>query len=271
MNIKLIITDLDGTLLNDNKEINPEFWRVHEELQKRGVLFSIASGRQLYTMEQQFERIKQQTYFIAENGTIMKKGDEILHTNPLSKDDVDQLVRLSREVPKINPIVCGVNSAYIENTEEPFYAQAKKYYFKLEVVDDLTQVDDTVLKIAIADPLPPETHSYLHFKKYESKYKISVSGPDWMDIASSGSSKGAAISMLKKDLGIKHDEIMIFGDFPNDLEMMSMGAYSYAMKNAHPQILAAAKFVTEKDNNENGVVETIKTVLLQSSKVGAVC
>jgi len=267
MNIKLVISDLDGTLLNDNKEINPEFWGIYEALKAKGILFSVASGRQLYTMEQQFERIKKEIFFIAENGTIMKKGDEVLHIDALEREEANQLIRLAREIPDVNPILCGVKSAYVESTEEPFFALASKFYLNLRVVDDLTKVDDVILKLAVADSQDPETNSYKYFKKYDSQYKIAISGPDWIDIASFTASKGAAIALMKNKLDIKKEEIMVFGDFPNDLEMMQMGSHSYAMKNAHPEILKVARHITEKDNNANGVVETIKKVLLQDQNV----
>ncbi|HKL72378.1 MAG TPA: HAD family hydrolase [Marinilabiliaceae bacterium] len=263
MNIRLVISDLDGTLLNDDKEINPEFWGVYEALKERGIMFSVASGRQLYTMEQQFERIKGEIFFIAENGAIIKKGDEVVHQDALGREEANELVRLAREIPDANPILCGVKSAYIESTQEPFFTLASKFYRSLSVVNDLTKVDDIVLKLAIADSQDPAGNSYKYFKKYDSKYKITISGPDWIDIASFTANKGSAIALIKKKLDIKNEEIMVFGDFPNDFEMMQMGLHSYAMKNAHPEILNIARYITEKDNNENGVVETIKKVLLQ--------
>ena len=124
MNIRLVISDLDGTLLNDDKEINPEFWGVYEALKERGIMFSVASGRQLYTMEQQFERIKGEIFFVAENGAIIKKGDEVVHQDALGREEANELVRLAREIPDANPILCGVKSAYIESTQEPFFTLA---------------------------------------------------------------------------------------------------------------------------------------------------
>lgn len=262
MNIKLVISDLDGTLLNDDKEVNPDFWEVYEALKEKGIMFSVASGRQLYTMEQQFNRIKGEIFFIAENGAIIKKGDEVVHQDALAREEANELVRLARKVPDVNPILCGVKSAYIETTNEPFFSIAKKFYHSLNVVEDLTMVDDVVLKLAIADSQDPVDNSYKYFKKYDSQYKIAISGPDWIDIASFTANKGSAIALIKKKLGIKNEEIMVFGDFPNDFEMMHMGLHSYAMKNAHPEILKIARHITEKDNNENGVIETIKNVLL---------
>ena len=59
--VKLIITDMDGTLLSDKKEIHPSFWETHRQLVERGIIFAVASGRQIYTLEDQFASIKQGT------------------------------------------------------------------------------------------------------------------------------------------------------------------------------------------------------------------
>ena len=64
--------------------------------------------------------------------------------------------------------------------------------------------------------------------------------------------------MAQKNLGISYDETMIFGDYLNDYSMMTSGKYSFAMKNAHPQLKEISNFITKKDNHENGVLETIK-------------
>ena len=79
-----------------------------------------------------------------------------------------------------------------------------------------------------------------------------------MDLGKLDTSKGMAIKMTQQNLGISYDETMVFGDYLNDYSMMLEGKYSYAMKNAHPQLKEVANFITEKDNDNNGVVETIK-------------
>ena len=77
--IKFIATDMDGTLLNSKKELSPEFYDVFEELKKRDILFAAASGRQYYTLAKEFNDIKDDMLFIAENGTfVVYKGKELV-------------------------------------------------------------------------------------------------------------------------------------------------------------------------------------------------
>jgi Cof subfamily protein (haloacid dehalogenase superfamily) len=256
--IKLIAVDLDGTLLDDNKNIHPSFWEIHKKLTEQGVIFVAASGRQYYKLIEQFENIRDEIVFLSENGTyVIYKGDE-LFVNDMSMDDARYFIRKGRGVKGTDLILCGKQSAWVENTYEPFIEDASRYYRRLNVVDDLTRVDDKVLKITLWDHENAEFNAYPHFKEYRNKFKIAVAGDVWLDITHSTAGKGNAIKKLQDIFGISHNETLIFGDYLNDLDMMGEGYYSYAMKNAHPKILDISRFVTRYDNNNNGVVETIK-------------
>ncbi len=93
---------------------------------------------------------------------------------------------------------------------------------------------------------------------------MTVSGPEWLDISNLGASKGDAIRRIQEKLGIAKDETMAFGDYLNDYEMLQESGHSYAMKNSHPDLFKVGRFVTEYDNNNNGVAETIRKVILSS-------
>jgi hypothetical protein len=88
--------------------------------------------------------------------------------------------------------------------------------------------------------------------------QVTVSGEIWLDITAKGANKGVAIKALQEKLGINFDETMVFGDYLNDLEMMEVAYHSYAMENAHEDLKKVARF-TAKSNDENGVVEVIKS------------
>ena len=137
----------------------------------------------------------------------------------------------------------------------------KKYYTELQIVDDITKVEDDILKLAVCDFMGSEKNCYTHFKKFENKYKVVVSGKIWLDIMMSDANKGKAVEMIQKKLDISYDETMIFGDYLNDLEMMSTGKYSFAMENAHPLLKAHSNFTAESNNN-NGVIKAIKKYVL---------
>jgi Cof subfamily protein (haloacid dehalogenase superfamily) len=260
--IKLITTDLDGTLLDDNKDINPEFWEIQKKLSEKGILFSIASGRPYYNLIEKFDRIKDDVLFLAENGAYVKYKDQEIHLNFLDKASTVQFIKIGRNIRDAYVILCGKDSAYVENTNAKFLKEARMYFNKLEIVKDLTEVDDVALKVTLCDFIDVPNNSYLHYKSYENNYNVAISGKVWLDLSNATANKGSAIEDIQKKLGISYDETMVFGDLLNDLEMMQVARYSFAMKNAHPDILKVSRHVTEFDNNNNGVVETIKAYCL---------
>ena len=257
--LKLLVCDLDGTLLSEDKQLPSDFWEIESQLVERGILFCVASGRQFYNMEALFEPIKHRTMFVSENGTYISYQGELLYLNALKKVDVLKFVAIGRNIPSGNIILCGKHSAYVENEQKEFIEQASLYYERLEIVEDLNTVTDEIMKVTICDFINPETNSFPFFEKYAYNFKVVVSGKIWLDITNWNANKGTAIEMIQKKLNITSANTMVFGDYLNDLEMMQTADFSFAMINAHPKILEVAKFITLKSNNENGVTDTIRT------------
>lgn len=258
--IKLIVTDVDGTLLNDNHELHPDFWKVEEQLTQKGILFSIASGRQFYNLESKFERIKDRTMFFAENGTYVSHKGRELYVNPIEKSAAIEFIEMGRKLEHTNLVLCGKESAYIETDDSEFFSEISKFYERLQVVEDLTTVEDTYLKVTLCNFNGVEDNTFPHFVDYTDRYKVAIAAKVFIDITSLDANKGNAIKGIQKELGISPEETLVFGDYLNDLEMMKVAKHSYAMKNAHPEIIQASNFVTSHDNNDNGVLRTIESL-----------
>jgi Cof subfamily protein (haloacid dehalogenase superfamily) len=261
--IKLIVSDMDGTLLNHKGELSPEFFEVFKRLKKKGILFAIASGRQYFTLQQTFKAIAEDIIFIAENGTYgCYKGQEIAH-NPLEKSLSKTLIEKGRLIKDTDIVVCTKAGAYIENNSQRLIEEVKKYYVKHEIVEDLMQVEGDVLKVTLCDFKGSEVNSQPHFMHLKETLQICIAGERWLDMMAKGIHKGAAIKQIQKSFDIKYEETMVFGDYLNDYEMMENAYYSYAMENAHPDLKKAARFVAQS-NEENGVIEKIKEIVLKS-------
>ena len=258
--IKLIATDMDGTLLNSKGEISEEFFKIFPKIIEKDIIFAAASGRQYYNLLKKFDKVKDKMMFIAENGTyVLYKGQE-LFVNSLDRTIAMELIDIGRKIDNAYVVYCGKNSAYIESDDERIVRETKKYYERYEIVEDLTKVEDEVLKITICDFSGSEFNSNNYYNDYKDKLQVTVSGEIWLDITKKGANKGIALDKIKKDLGISYEETMVFGDYLNDLEMMEEGYYSYAMENGHDDLKKASRFVA-KANDENGVVEAIKDIL----------
>ena len=258
--IKLIATDMDGTLLKSNNEIQDGFYDVFHKLKEKDIIFAAASGRQYYNLLERFKGLDNNMMFIAENGTfVVYRGEELI-VNSLDKEIALELIKVGRTIENSYIILCGKNSAYIESRDERLIEQTEKYYARYEVVEDLTKGEDDILKVTICDFSGSEGNSNKYFDDYRDKAQICVSGEIWLDMMAKGVNKGLAIKKIQEKLGIKHEETMVFGDYLNDLEMMDSAYHSYAMDNAHDDLKKVARFIA-KSNDECGVVQAIKESL----------
>jgi Cof subfamily protein (haloacid dehalogenase superfamily) len=259
--IRLIATDMDGTLVDDAKEIHDGLWPLIDELHARGITFCPASGRQYYNLVQEFEDVADELVFIAENGTYVVARGREMSADGLRLDVARQVVSRLRGLPEAGVILCGKRSAYIERRDPPFVEQAALHYARLRIVEDLLQVaDDDVLKVTVYDFASAERNTAPRLAELRGALQVVVSGAHWVDVLSPTASKGRALLQVQAALGVTPDQTMAFGDFLNDLEMMDAATWSFAMANAHPLLRERARFVAPA-NNANGVVRTIRAVL----------
>ncbi|MER6031158.1 Cof-type HAD-IIB family hydrolase [Streptomyces sp. NPDC001851] len=262
--IRLIVTDMDGTLLDDARRIPDGLWPMLAELRRRGVLFSPASGRQYATLAGQFADVAEGMVFIAENGTyVVRDGVE------LSSDTMDGSVaagvartvrRLVADGVDVGAVVCGKRAAYVERTDEAFLAEVRQYYAEHRVVEDVTAVDDEVIKVALIDSGRAEHTTAPALAAFAATHQVVVSSEHWVDVMNRTANKGTALRGLQRALGITPAQTMVFGDYLNDLEMLDAAEWSFAMANAHPEVVRRARHLAPS-NNDNGVLRTISRVL----------
>ncbi|SHI44427.1 HAD family hydrolase [Flavobacterium haoranii] len=252
-NIKLVVTDMDGTLLNSKHELTPTFFETYNKLKRNNIKFIAASGRQYYSIADKFESILDEITIIAENGAyIRKNGTEIL-VKSIHIDLLKKVIEYTRTLPNIYIVLCGKTKAYIEQKEENFVNFFKEFYNKYEIVDNLLDnLEDDYFKIALYNPYGAEENIYPFFEKFSEELQIKISGEFWVDIMQLNVNKGTAINLIQNAHNISKDETLVFGDYLNDLEMFQNAGISVAMKNAHPKIKEIASYITES-NDEKGV------------------
>ena len=268
--VKLVVTDMDGTLLNDQGEVSNQFYSIFEQLKANDIHFVAASGRQYYSIVNKLSPIVEDITIIAENGGIAKRGAEELLVTQMDRKSVFELITLLRKIEDSYIVLCGKKYSYIETSNETFIDLFNEYYAKYKRVDDLTTVsDDEFVKIAVYHFESSEAAIYPSVKHLEDKLQVKVSGPNWLDISHPNAHKGYALQLLQKKLGFTPEQTMVFGDYNNDIEMLGLAQFSYAMDNAHPNVKKVAKYST-KSNEENGVehilqqlVEAIEATKLQ--------
>jgi Cof subfamily protein (haloacid dehalogenase superfamily) len=260
--VRLIALDMDGSLLDEDKRLDPSFWPLLEQLGARGIVVCPASGRQYATLRAQFGR--DDLVYIAENGAYVVRDGAELSADTLPTPTAFAIVGAIRDAAAggldLGTVVCGKRSAYVERTDEAFLAQVRPYYARLKLVDDLCTVDDDVLKVAVYDFESAELGARRALAPFEGVGSVVVSGVHWVDVMSTTADKGAALSHVQDALGISREQTMAFGDYFNDVGMLGVAAWSFAMDNGHPDVRAAARFVAPA-NTRNGVVRTIASAL----------
>ena len=128
------------------------------------------------------------------------------------------------------------------------------------MTDDLTDVDDTIIKLAVHDFGDLEAVTAPFLVEHCEPNPVAISGAHWVDVMAEGVNKGLAVRELQAAMGIDATQTMAFGDYLNDYEMLQAADWSFAMSNAHPDILDVANY-TAPPNHENGVIRTVRSVL----------
>lgn len=263
--IKLVVTDMDGTLLNPNGTLFPTFFPVLDELLARGIEFVVASGRQYYNLREMFQSYLDRIYFIAENGSFEAFQDQPLSILEFDKANVRPIAEAVRALENCHAVYCGAKQAYVEDLDAAFLQEVSKYYQRLEIVPDITAVaDDPCLKIAVCNLGEAPDYAYPHLRHFEEQgLKVVLSGRNWVDLSDPIANKGVPLKRLQQRLGISPDQTLAFGDQMNDSEMLSCATYSFAVANAFPELFPHARFVAPS-NAEHGVIQVLEHLLQNS-------
>ncbi|CAN5208961.1 hypothetical protein BH09ACT11_BH09ACT11_10560 [soil metagenome] len=134
-------------------------------------------------------------------------------------------------------VLCGKRSAYVERDDDAFLTQARRFYAELEA--------------AGVEPV---------VAVFGGTHQVVVSGHHWIDIMAMGANKGVAVRQLQAELGIGPHQTAAFGDYHNDLELLDAAEMSFAVANAHPEVIERAQFVAPS-NAEAGVLTVLAWML----------
>ena len=266
--IKLIAIDIDGTLLDDQKEIPNDNINAIKKANLENKKVVLSSGRPLskktISFYEQLGLLKENNYFIAYNGESIYEvvSNKTIYSNPLSYNDISKLdnyfsslliesaryVHLDENVTVINPNefslleeVFNLKPHIVGNFLELLEMKAHKY-----------QIADYPDKISKLYEMLPQW--------IKNEYDVVITMPCYLEITKKNVCKYNSVIYLAKYLGINENEIMAIGDSMNDLSMIKNCHYGVAMGNAIEEIKDAAKIIT-CDNNSSGVARIINFCL----------
>ncbi|GGQ28466.1 Cof-type HAD-IIB family hydrolase [Streptomyces mutabilis] len=268
---RLIATDLDGTLLRDDKSVSPRTVAALAAAEKAGIEVFFVTGRPARWMDVVSAHVHGHGLAICGNGAAVVDlhggpgAHRFVKVRELARENALDTVRLLREAAP--GTVYAVEQTYGFH-QEPAYPK-----LHTEVPDDLLPAEEIlapggraaaepVLKILAFHPeLDPDGFLSLarlaigdraNVTRSSSSALLEISGPDV--------SKASTLALCCAERGISHEEVVAFGDMPNDVDMLTWAGRSYAMGNAHPDVIAAASGRTVA-NNDDGVAVVIERIL----------
>ena len=244
--IKLVASDLDGTLLMKGAQSLPEdIFPLIRQLKDLGILFIAASGRQYANIRRLFAPLGFDIPYIAENGSMCVYKEEILATGLTPSKTIRHILDALMEYRKIyhtgHCILSVKDTYYSDSTDERFID-----YMENDMHNIVTYVPDLyAIKAAICDFGGTKNLEPFFHKRIGDEIRVVTSADHWIDFIAPNANKGTALKVLMEKFGIKKEECICFGDQQNDIEMLKAAGTAYVMATGHPLAKKAADYVVE--------------------------
>ena len=263
--IKLIATDIDGTLIKDGTlAINPEYMTVIRKLREKGILFVACSGRQFSSEQKVFAPIKDELLYVTDGGTVVRTPKEILKVYAMPDDIWKQMcVMVRNEMPDCDYFIATPDCCYAEDGNSRMFNWLRDSYgYHIYDAHDLLNFKDkNVIKFSVYHPTACEAACAPYFTPFwKDKVCLVPAGNEWVDCTLQGVSKNTSIEFIQNYYGIAPEETCTFGDNLNDIEMLAHSGLSFAVANAREEVRVAAKD-TCPPYWENGVLQILKKFL----------
>lgn len=270
---RLIATDLDGTLLRDDKSVSPRTVAALAAAEEAGIEVFFVTGRPARWMDVVSDHVHGHGLAICGNGAAVVDlhggpgAHRFVKVRELARENALDAVRLLREA--------APGTMYAIEQTYGFYQEPEYPKMHLEIPDNLAPAErllapdgpgagEPVLKILAFHPtIDPDAFLTLARLAIGDRANVTRSSPSaLLEISGPGVSKASTLALCCAERGISHEEVVAFGDMPNDVEMLTWAGRSYAMGNAHPDVLAAASGQTVA-NNEDGVAVVIERLIAE--------
>lgn len=254
---KVVVSDLDGTLLNSQHRISPRTRHVLHRLVDSGVRFIVATGRHHIDVKSIRDALGLEIYLVTANGAVVHdKQDRAIYNQFIPPELAAEIIREPQPEDTVRNIF--TNEHWFVEREMPEYLEYHKDTgFTYQVVDMATLNTEGINKIFFIgehDPLI-ELEQRLQIR-YGDKLSIAFSLPTCLEIMQKGVNKGAAVKAILEQNGFRMEEAIAFGDGMNDFEMLSIVGQGVVMGNAHKRLKEALPNTPQALTcDEDGVAE----------------
>ena len=271
MEIKVIATDMDGTLLDPRGQLDLlRLEKILDQLDQRGVRFVIATGNEIHRMRQLLEHLADRVVLVVANGARIFENNELLQAQTWDDDMVDKaLAHFKGRECQDQFVVTAMNGGFVKKgtvfTElDKFMTpeMIEKLYQRMNFVDEFdSSLFGGVLKMSMvvgeerSDSVLQEINDL-----FDGRVRAVSSGYGCIDILQDGIHKAWGLEELLKRWNLKPEQIMAFGDSENDIEMLELAGISYAMENAEDAVKEVATKIAPA-NSQAGVYQVLENWL----------
>lgn len=269
MEIKLIATDVDGTLVADDHLTVPEQnVEAFELAKKEGIITVISTGRPFSLAKRENDILKGVDYMIVSNGAAVvdMKTNEVIYSCYLPLEALEKIVEAFEKHPLVYEIYADCQGFITQYTYDHYFDGSLPVEFMTEYRKLMMMCDSpwdvirnhNVEKMNI-DYMPKECIQPLQEELSHIPNLVYTAGFEGnMEITAKGADKGRALKWLCERINVPLENVMAFGDSGNDATMLKEAGVSYALLSGNDLAKKAAEFVTKKGNNDGGVGDTIK-------------
>jgi Cof subfamily protein (haloacid dehalogenase superfamily) len=263
--IKIVLADVDGTLVTQEKALTERAVAAVQRLRDAGIEFAVTSGRPPRGMSMLIEPLALTTPIAAFNGGLIVRPDMSVIEQ---KTIPDQIVAPAIELLAGQGLDAWLYSGadwLVRDANAPHVdRESKTVAFDPKTVESFDGVTDVAKIVGISDDhnLVAKTTDRVR-EKFGDHVSAAQSQPYYLDITHPQANKGEVVSYLSKHLGIPAEQFATIGDMPNDILMFARSGLSIAMGNAGPEVHRAARRVTAS-NEDEGFAKAIERFVLET-------
>lgn len=260
--IKLVATDMDLTLLADDKSMPEGVDERIEALMRNGVIFCAASGRPALALREEFAAHHQDMALVADNGASVYLKDKPIYRDLLERRLYHEVLERCVTSDRGVPVLCAFDDAYMLERDRAHHDVVSIYYRSITYVDSFENLDVESNKISMYFPDWDSKRQFdeVYGPEFGDRLYVTCAGNEWIDFMNLGVDKGSGIRHLTEHLGIALADVAAFGDTYNDIPMLDIVGHSYVMANAAEHMHAHGKFLAP-GNNEAGVLTVLDRII----------
>lgn len=261
MAVKLIASDMDGTLLDENGQVPPETFDLILALRERGVRFVASSGRRYDRLCDFFSPVKDRMDFVASNGAQVFADGVQIDREVYSHLAIRRLAKTVAMFPNMHLALFDRTKSYLLDDEDKFVREVDKDLPNVERIYELPSPQVSIIKASIfCDDGNVMDNACVLQRELGGLFTFAPSGSSYIDAMQPGISKASGIAQVMEYHGIDASEVMAFGDAMNDYEIIRFVGTGCAMANGRPALRAVADRVIGS-NIEHAVQSEMRRVL----------